>query len=75
MGVGRTPTVRQLCSQMDDYKSYFDLPRGTLSGLGGAKDAGEEENVSSNIPGAGLSPHRCFDVLLSFKGQIIPGGH
>lgn len=75
MGLGRTPTIRQLCLQLDDYKSDFALPRGPPSGLGGAQDAREEENVSKNSPGAGLSPPGCFDVLQSFKGQTIPGGH
>ena len=46
-----------------------------LPSLGGAKDAREEEKVSNNSPGAGLSPHGCFDVLQSFKGQIILGGN
>lgn len=72
MGVGRTATIRQLCPQMDDYQSYFDLPKGRP---GGATDAKELENVSSNSLGADLSLHRSFDVLQSFKGQIIPGGH
>lgn len=72
MRVGRTPTIRQLCPQMDDYKSYFDLLKGRP---GGVKDAKELGNVSGNSPGADLSLHRSFDVLQSFKGQIIPGGH
>lgn len=42
MGLGRTPTIRQLCLQLDDYKSdFFALPRGPPSGLGGAQDARE----------------------------------
>lgn len=75
MGVGKTPTVRQLCSQLEDYRRYSDLPKGMLPRLTGAKDAREEENVSNNSPGAGLSPHECFDVLQSFKGQIILVGN
>lgn len=46
--------MRQLCGQMDDDKSCFDLPEGTLSRLG-AEDAWEEENVSSNGPRADLT--------------------
>lgn len=46
-----------------------------LPSLGGAKDAKEEEKVSNNSPGAGLSPHGFFDVLQSFKGQIILGSN
>ena len=75
MGVGKTPTIRQLCSQLEDYRSSSDLPEGVLPRLRGAKDAREEENVSNNSPGAGLSPHECFDVLQSFKGQIILVGN
>lgn len=63
---------RQLHSQMDDYKSNSDLPRGMLSRRSqGCQGGGEYEQQ----PGQACLFHRCSDVLLSFKGQIIPGGH
>lgn len=66
MGVGKTPTFRQLCSQLEDYRRYSDLPKGMLPRLTGAKDAREEENVSNNSPGAGLS---LMNALMSCRAS------
>lgn len=42
--------------------------------LGGAKCQGGGE-CEQQQPGQACPFHRCSDVLLSFKGQIIPRGH
>lgn len=73
--------IRQLCSQLDDYKSHFDLPKGMLSRLGGAKDATEEEHVSSNWALTSTAPGQACPLMDAFmscraaRDRLSLGGH